>query len=410
MIRNAILSLFCLSTLMVFCTGLSFAQEDNKKPVKIENNTTKISALIEKLGHDSFDIREDAAEALKKYGEEARPLLEKALESEDLEVRLRALKLIGYLDGRKDSLQKSKKGKAKGPILLRRRPKDRMKTRGFDNEFFNELFDFNIFIDEGSMQDIFDSFIKDRPSFRFHLFGDDPLKPIDQLMKEFKKDGSSFNLRMGGNKTYYQMERLEGGEREELNLSIQPDGSVEAKICITDKDGKKTENVYKAKNMEAFKKNCPKAAEKFNLNRLGIFTFRTDQFRNDLSPLTRKQRPDNATPRIRLTERIGKGRTLGVYIDPEGLGPVLRAHLGLDKEEGLLIERVMKDSFADKIGVKAMDIIVNVDEKPIRSTSDIKSSLSSIENGDEVKVIVFRKGKKVTLSGKYNTMIGGKKM
>lgn len=57
--------------------------------------------LIEKLGHEDYQVREDATKKLIEMGQAAVPALEKALLSEDLEVRVRAGRALRALRGEK---------------------------------------------------------------------------------------------------------------------------------------------------------------------------------------------------------------------------------------------------------------------------------------------------------------------
>ena len=57
----------------------------------------KIAELIEKLGDDSYDVREEAQKSLEKIGEPARNALVKARRHTDLEVRNRARKTLAAI-------------------------------------------------------------------------------------------------------------------------------------------------------------------------------------------------------------------------------------------------------------------------------------------------------------------------
>jgi hypothetical protein len=55
--------------------------------------------LIEKLGHEDYQVREDATQKLIELGQAAVPALEKALHSKDLEVRVRAGRALRAIRG-----------------------------------------------------------------------------------------------------------------------------------------------------------------------------------------------------------------------------------------------------------------------------------------------------------------------
>ena len=68
-------------------------------------------ALIAELGDDSYEVRERATEGLIAMGEGAVPVLERALKSEDLEVRLRAGRALRAIrSGRAARLPKRAEG------------------------------------------------------------------------------------------------------------------------------------------------------------------------------------------------------------------------------------------------------------------------------------------------------------
>jgi hypothetical protein len=70
------------------------APAEKKAPVADE---ARVRALIEKLGSAEFGAREKAFEELARIGKAAEPLLREALESEDLQVRKSAEKLLEKL-------------------------------------------------------------------------------------------------------------------------------------------------------------------------------------------------------------------------------------------------------------------------------------------------------------------------
>lgn len=65
-------------------------------------------------------------------------------------------------------------------------------------------------------------------------------------------------------------------------------------------------------------------------------------------------------------------------------------HRGLDIVNGISVEGVVENSAADKAGIKPGDIIVQIDDKPIVSSSTLMETIGTKRPGDEVNVAVVR--------------------
>jgi membrane-associated protease RseP (regulator of RpoE activity) len=104
----------------------------------------------------------------------------------------------------------------------------------------------------------------------------------------------------------------------------------------------------------------------------------------------------------------GFGGQLGMRQQVEGrLGvqavkpsDALADQLDLPKDQGLVIEEVVKDSAAAKAGLKAHDILLEVDGKPVANDPrEFKKSLDNVKADAVVDMVVLRKGKKETIKG-----------
>ena len=87
---------------------------------------------------------------------------------------------------------------------------------------------------------------------------------------------------------------------------------------------------------------------------------------------------------------------LGVFIGD--LDPLVAEAMGLDNTQGAVIERVMKGKAADKGGVKADDIVVEIDGYPIRNSTELRSRIGRTAPGVKVELVVLREGKKKKLN------------
>jgi serine protease Do/serine protease DegQ len=96
---------------------------------------------------------------------------------------------------------------------------------------------------------------------------------------------------------------------------------------------------------------------------------------------------------------IRRGR-LGVYI--QDLTPDLAKAFKIQQHKGAVVSRVSPGSSAEKAGVHEGDIIITLNNKEIKSASNLRNSVGLMPIGKEVELGVLRDGKKMTI----NAVIG----
>ncbi len=74
----------------------------------------------------------------------------------------------------------------------------------------------------------------------------------------------------------------------------------------------------------------------------------------------------------------------------KSLTPQLREYFGVDEEIGVLVSEVAEDSPAEKSGIKAGDVIVEVEDETIYSKSDLAEVVRDFDPGDEIKIEFVR--------------------
>lgn len=93
-------------------------------------------------------------------------------------------------------------------------------------------------------------------------------------------------------------------------------------------------------------------------------------------------------------EAAGGGYWIGVEaVPPE---PALRAQLGLNKGEGLLVRSVVADSPAAKAGVKEFDVLVQAGDKRLNDIGDLTEVVQAAKD-QELELRLIRGGKPHTL-------------
>jgi serine protease Do len=97
---------------------------------------------------------------------------------------------------------------------------------------------------------------------------------------------------------------------------------------------------------------------------------------------------------LRETGKVTRG-WLGVSV--QVVTPDLAKSFGLDRERGALVAEVMKDSPAEKSGLKGGDIILEFDGHPINEMNQLPRFVAETPVGKKVKLLVLRDGRQETM-------------
>ncbi|MFZ5979452.1 MAG: PDZ domain-containing protein [Candidatus Zixiibacteriota bacterium] len=84
----------------------------------------------------------------------------------------------------------------------------------------------------------------------------------------------------------------------------------------------------------------------------------------------------------------GKSSYIGVTLTD--LSDQLAEFFGVSEDKGVLINSVEKDSPAEKAGLKAGDVIVEVDSETVEDSQDVQKIIRSMDVGDIAKITVLR--------------------
>lgn len=68
---------------------------------------------------------------------------------------------------------------------------------------------------------------------------------------------------------------------------------------------------------------------------------------------------------------------------------------GLDEVSGVLVNKVLDNSAADKAGMKKGDIILEVENKKVNTSQELQSQIALYRAGDKVKLTIWRDNKKI---------------
>ncbi len=106
-------------------------------------------------------------------------------------------------------------------------------------------------------------------------------------------------------------------------------------------------------------------------------------------------------PQLREAGRVTRG-WLGVVVQP--MSEELAHSFDLDRPRGALISDVVKDSPAERAGLKRGDVILSFDGQAIDERNDLPRVVANTGVGKTVKVVIFREGKEKELSVEIGRM------
>lgn len=99
---------------------------------------------------------------------------------------------------------------------------------------------------------------------------------------------------------------------------------------------------------------------------------------------------------LQLKEK-GKVTRGWIGVSIQAITPEIAESFGLEEQRGALVAAVNPGDPADKGGLKAGDVIIEFDGKPIDELSDLPRTVAATPPGKTVKVKVLRDGKELTL-------------
>jgi serine protease Do len=95
---------------------------------------------------------------------------------------------------------------------------------------------------------------------------------------------------------------------------------------------------------------------------------------------------------------------LGIILQP--VDKDLASALELENQEGVLISDVVKGSPAAKAGLMQGDIILQTNDKPVKSVTKLRNDIALMNPGSEIKLQILRASKKMTLTASLGSMDG----
>jgi serine protease Do len=102
-------------------------------------------------------------------------------------------------------------------------------------------------------------------------------------------------------------------------------------------------------------------------------------------------------PGMHMVHPFMDRHTPALGIGAEDLTPQLGAFFGAPDNSGVLVREVHTGTPAEKAGLKAGDVIIQVDGKPVRSLDELRAQLREKSGQKSVNLSILRKGSQLTL-------------
>jgi serine protease Do len=99
--------------------------------------------------------------------------------------------------------------------------------------------------------------------------------------------------------------------------------------------------------------------------------------------------------RLRKDGRVRRG-AIGVI--PETITPTLATALGLDRDSGVILSDVAPHGAADAAGVQPGDVVLSIDEKPMREARDVVLAVFEREPGDQLTMEIQRGKERMSIT------------
>jgi hypothetical protein len=377
-----------------------------------EGKNDDAAALVQKLGDKDYKVRRDAYKQLEKLGGDARGALESAAKSDDAEVRWNASRLLDHLDaadtkstqgglkervdpqsndGQDDDAQDGT-GRTRGwrsrggPVDLQQQLRD----LEFHMQELQKFFD----------QDGFGGFDAFRNGGPLGLGWAQRFGQIDQSGEMPLQPGSSFSRTSTSD-----------GKTESFSLRVDANGHVTAE---EQKDGKTTK--VEADSIEAFKKEHPEMLRRgpvsFSIHPFGQNGMQAKGQGVTIVPATPEPPQPNAqtvNPKRRNKLKAPKAETVET-LPGQDVAPAPKPRLGVELApvpqdvaeyleldgDAFQIVRVMDDMPAARRGLKARDILLEVNGQAVHGFDDVVKALDGADP-NAVKIVVLRRGQRKEL-------------
>ncbi|MGE5793100.1 MAG: DegQ family serine endoprotease [Bacteroidota bacterium] len=107
---------------------------------------------------------------------------------------------------------------------------------------------------------------------------------------------------------------------------------------------------------------------------------------------------------IEQIQRFGEVRRGRLGVETQDLTPETAKQLGVTITEGAVVLRVEKGSAAEQAGLRPKDVVIAVNERPIRASGELRNRVGLTPIGEEVDMTVLRDGKTIRVRARVGEL------
>jgi hypothetical protein len=330
------------------------------------------SKSVEALGHAEFARREEAYTALRNAGSAARKALEAGAASKDAQVRWSSRRLLRLLEEDGADVDGDGGAQEKARRVLR-----------FNGEVPEPDSEEPAKEQEGAESTI-----------------EDAIRDLEERMRSMERGFRWADTPpMRSEKGFQQREVIQESREGRTHLSIDAEGKVKVVLRRNVEGGEPVEEVFEAPSMEALEREHADvhARVKDLAGAGGVFRFEWPEMPRfqrgfDVDPFEFWRRDGQEEGSSRQAKKA-----LGVIVSP--VPDLLRSHLDLPAESGLVVDEVIAGTTAERLGLRRHDLLLSLNGVPISRADEVRSALDAVATGGDLELSILRRGKTEVLRG-----------